>query len=127
MKFAMVGALVGAGLVVFAIQGPSSSGEALAQRFATQRQNTHDVSDSADLIVMSNTAADLQGKPVQQMTIVDPKSRTMAVYHVSGSMGEIELKSVRKFEWDLQMEEFNAASPLPREVRSQVTPNLSHR
>ncbi|HEV3343119.1 MAG TPA: hypothetical protein VG125_22290 [Pirellulales bacterium] len=130
MKFAMVGALVGAGLVVFALQYPSPSGEALAERFAPQRTNTHEVSESSDLIVLSATA-DEQGAPVEQVTIVDPKSRAMAVYHVkkAGASGEtvIELKSVRKFEWDLQMEEFNATSPLPREVRSQVIPNLQRR
>jgi hypothetical protein len=123
MKFATFGAFISAGLVVFAVQGPSSSGEVLAQRFA-QRANTHEVGESSDLIVLSNDAADEQGKPARQVTVVDPKSRTMAVYHVKASTGEIELKSVRKFDWDLQMEEFNAASPLPREVRSQVTPNL---
>jgi hypothetical protein len=126
MKFAMLGALVGAGLVVFAVQGPSPSGEALAQRFAAQRANTHDVNDASDLIVMSSASGD-PGAPAQQVTIVDPKSRTMAVYHVQATTGEIELKSVRKFDWDLQMEEFNATSPLPREVRSQVTPNLNQR
>jgi hypothetical protein len=128
MKFAMGGALVGAGLVVFALQSPAPSGEALGQRFAAQRTNTHEVSESSDLIVMSAAAEPgEQGVPVERVTIVDPKSRTMAVYHVKTTTGEIELKSVRKFEWDLQMEEFNATSPLPREVRSQVTPNLQRR
>jgi hypothetical protein len=125
MKLAMVGALVGAGLVVFALQCPT--GEAL-DRFAAPRPNTHEVSESSDLTVLS-AAADEPG--VQQVTIIDPKSRAMAVYHVkkATSTGEtvIELKSVRKFEWDLQMEEFNATTPLPREVRSQVVPNLQHR
>ena len=130
MKFAMVGALVGAGLVVFAVQNPAPSGEALGQRFAAQRTNTHEVNESSDLIVMSAAAEAVpgeQGVPVERMTIVDPKSRTMAVYHVKTTTGEIELKSVRKFDWDLQMEEFNATNPLPREVRSQVTPNLQRR
>lgn len=132
MKFAMVGALVGAGLVVFALQSPAPSGEALGQRFAAPRQNAYEVSESSDLIVMSAAAAEQsvpgeQGVPVERVTIVDPKSRTMAVYHVKATTGEIELKSVRKFEWDLQMEEFNATSPLPREVRSQVTPNVQRR
>jgi hypothetical protein len=129
MKLAMVGALVGAGLVLCAVQSPSHSGEALAQRFAAQRTNTHEVSESSDLIVFS-TAGDEQGGPLEQVTIVDPKLRTMAVYDVKKtSTGEttIELKSVRKFEWDLQLEEFNAANPLPREVRSQVIPNLQRR
>jgi len=129
MKFAMVGALVGAGLVVFALQYPSPSNEALAERFAAPHTNTREVSESSDLIVWS-APTDEQAGPADQVTIVDPKLRTMAVYHVKKtSTGEttIELKSVRKFEWDLQMEEFNATNPLPREVRSQVTPNLQRR
>ena len=129
MKFAMVGALVGAGLVVFALQCPSHSGEALAQRFAASHSNAHEVGESSDLIVWSSPA-DEQGVPGEQVTIVDSKSRTMAVYQVrknATAETTIELKSVRKFEWDLQMEEFNATSPLPREVRSQVIPNLQRR
>ena len=122
MKFAMVGALLGAGLVVFAVKGPSPTGEAWAQRAGDPRVGASDGSRSADLITLS-TAAGEQGQPVQQVTIVDPKTRVMAVYHVKLTDGEIELKAVRKFDWDLQMEEFNATSPLPREVRSQIAPN----
>ena len=123
MKFAMIGALVGAGLVVFAVRGPSHSGEAAAEGVGSQRPVA---GESADLIVMS-TAAGEQGQPVQQITIIDPKSRVMAVYQVKTATGEIELKGVRKFDWDLQLEEFNATSPLPREVRSQVAPNSRQR
>lgn len=74
-----------------------------------------------------STVAGEQGQPVQQVTIIDPKTRVMAVYHVKLSDGEIDLKAVRKFDWDLQMEEFNATSPLPREVRSQIAPNYRQR
>ena len=124
MKFAMLGALIGAGLVVFAVRGPTHSDEAVAQ--VAQRVAAHEGSESADLMAMS-TAAGEQGQAAQQITIIDPKSRVMAVYHVKTSTGEIELKGVRKFDWDLQMEEFNATSPLPREVRSQIAPNLRQR
>jgi hypothetical protein len=123
MKLAMVGALIGAGLVVFVIGGTLPSGEAQAQRFRDQRADVPEISQTADLITLSTAAADEQGKSVQQVTIIDTKARVMAVYHVRTDKGEIELKNVRKFDWDLQMEEFNATSPLPREVRSQVAPN----
>jgi hypothetical protein len=39
---------------------------------------------------------------------------------VDAKSGEIVLKSVRNNHWDLQMIEFNATSPLPREIRSQL-------
>lgn len=123
MKLAMVGALVGAGLVVFVFGASFASEEAHAQRFAEQRTAVQDASQSAGLITLSAAAADEQGQSVQQVTIIDPKTRVMAVYHVKTATGQIELKSVRKFDWDLQMEEFNPTVPLPREVRSQVAPN----
>ena len=129
MKLATLGALISAGLVVLLL-GASPSGEAHAQRFAEQRTAGHDASQSADLITLSTSATDELGKSVQQVTIIDPKTRVMAVYHVAAGAeksGEIELKSVRKFDWDLQMEEFNATSPLPREVRSQIAPNYHQR
>ena len=125
MKLAMVGALVVAGLVVLLV-GVSPSGEAQAQRFAEQRTAAQDASQSAELITLS-TAGGEQGQPTQQVTIIDPKTRVMGVYHVNTATGEIELKSVRKFDWDLQMEEFNATGPLPREVRSQIAPNNRQR
>lgn len=123
MKLAMVGALVVAGLVVLVFGDRFTSGEAHAQHFAQQRVAVQDVKPTADLITLSAAAADEQNEQVQQVTIIDPKTRVMAVYHVKAKSGEIELKNVRKFDWDLQMEEFNAVSPLPREVRSQVAPN----
>ncbi|HEX7376740.1 MAG TPA: hypothetical protein VF278_06485 [Pirellulales bacterium] len=123
MKLAMVGALVVAGLVVLVFGDRFTSGEAQAQHFAQQRVAVQDVKPTADLITLSAAAADEQNEQVQQVTIIDPKTRVMAVYHVKAKSGEIELKNVRKFDWDLQMEEFNAVSPLPREVRSQVAPN----
>lgn len=122
MKSAMLGALVGAGLVVFAVRGPSFTTEAWAQRAGTQ-----EASQSGDLIAISTAGAGEQGRSAQQVTVIDPKTRVMAVYHVKEQNGEIELKSVRKFDYDLQMEEFNATSPLPREVRSQITPNYRQR
>jgi len=54
----------------------------------------------------------------QQLLIVDPSVRVMSLYHIDGRTGELSLKSVRNFHWDLQMLEFNGVSPLPREIRS---------
>jgi hypothetical protein len=112
MKSAMIGALVAAGLVVFA------AGGAPLEEARAQRVGPHGAAPTAELIALtSETGAG------QQLTIIDPRTRVMAVYQVDAkASGDeiIRLKSVRRFDWDLQMEEFNAASPLPREVRSQV-------
>ena len=53
-----------------------------------------------------------------QLTIIDPQTRGMVVYHIDKISGEVSLRSVRNIHWDLQMDEFNGNSPLPREIRS---------
>ena len=58
------------------------------------------------------------GSGPAQVTLIDVKTRVMCVYHVDRATGQIELKSVRNFHWDLLMEEFNGVRPLPREIRA---------
>ena len=54
----------------------------------------------------------------QQLTVIDPEMRAMAVYHIDTSKGEITLKSVRNIHWDLQMVEFNTQAPSPGDIRT---------
>lgn len=68
------------------------------------------------LIALSSDTAE----GTQQVVLVDPTTRVMAVYHVEKGTGRIALKSVRRVEWDLQMDEFNGASPLTREVQAML-------
>jgi hypothetical protein len=72
------------------------------------------ISPSGELIALSH---DL-GEGRQQVTLIDPKARVMAVYQIERSSGQITLKSVRNVHWDLQMEEFNGNSPSPRDLRA---------
>ena len=65
------------------------------------------------LITLTSEANNLQ-----QVTVIDPQTRAMAVYHVERTTGRVTLKSVRQLHWDLQLEEFNGISPLPREIQS---------
>jgi hypothetical protein len=51
------------------------------------------------------------------LTVVDPATKALAVYHISRDTGEIKLRSVRNFAWDLQLMEFNSASPSPDDIR----------
>jgi len=69
----------------------------------------------AALIVMSAPLAD-----GQQLTVIDPATRVVCIYHVSAKTGEISLKSVRNITWDLRMTQFNGVNPLPEEIRSLV-------
>ncbi len=72
---------------------------------------------SADgLIAFQEVLATPTGK-VQQLTIIDPKQRSICVYHVDMSTGQIELRSARDIQWDLQMNNLNSKKPLPHEVR----------
>jgi len=54
----------------------------------------------------------------QQIAVIDPQQRVMSIYHVDLTSGKIELKSVRNITWDLQIEQFNSAEPLPEQIRS---------
>jgi hypothetical protein len=55
----------------------------------------------------------------QQITLVDQRTRAIAVYQVDARTGAISLKSVRNIHWDLQMDEFNSGgNPSPKEIRS---------
>jgi hypothetical protein len=56
------------------------------------------------------------GKPTA-LTVVDPASRRIAVYHVARDTGEIQLKSVRNIDADLGMDYWNSGGPLPEEIR----------
>ena len=72
------------------------------------------VASSPDLLALSHDGGD--GK--QQITIVDPRQRVMAVYHVDRATGALALKSVRNLQWDLQIEDYNSGSPAPRDIRA---------
>ena len=52
--------------------------------------------------------------------VIDASAKTMAIYHIEESSGKIELKSVRPFKWDLQLDGYNATSPLPDEIRDML-------
>ena len=63
------------------------------------------------------------GENRQLVTMIDPRTGVMAVYLIDDVSGEVSLKSVRAFQWDLQLGEFNGTSPLPRAIRSLVEQN----
>ena len=71
------------------------------------------VGGSSQLVTLVSPLADNR----QQLLVIDPELHVMSVYHLDAT-GEILLKSVRNFHWDLQMEQFNGTNPLPREIRS---------
>jgi len=109
MRRSLFGALLGASLVIAftASRGSSETGY-------TPPIDSPVRSGSSELIThVSGTDG-----PVLTVTVVDPKQRVMAVYHVDRASGEISPKSVRNITWDLQMIEFNSGSPLPQDIRN---------
>ena len=107
MRHALVGALCGACVcVVVAALGWNVPSGANAQRSAGD-WNTQDWVTHVSPIDENR----------QQIVVMDPRSRAVAVYHVSLSSGEIALKSVRNVHYDLQMTDFNSQKPLPQEIR----------
>jgi hypothetical protein len=111
MKAAVIGSLIVAGLLTLAVVGFADSREAYAQRHVPQVPNA-----PSDLIAFSATVGDSQ-----QLTIIDRQAKVISVYHVDGD-GKIALKSVRRVEWDLKVDNLNNVAPLPQEVRSMVQP-----
>ncbi len=109
MRIAVVGASTIAGLVIAAMAMAVGPRVGFAQRPAAPVAG-----GSGELVTLSTSA----GEHGQQVTVIDPETRTMAVYHIDTSSGEISLKSVRNIHFDLRMIEFNATSPLPGEIRS---------
>jgi hypothetical protein len=110
MRVAVVGAVVLAGLVVAMLGTTLMPREGFAQRLGPTPTST------SGLITHTTPLGDNR----QQLTVIDPEMRVMSVYHIETSTGQIVLKSVRNFHWDLQMLEFNGTNPLPREIRAML-------
>lgn len=62
------------------------------------------------------------GDGQEQLILVDPQTRVLSVYHIEPATGKTALKSVRKLEWDLQLNAFNTQDPQPLDVRTMVAP-----
>ncbi len=111
MRMAAFGAGVLASLVAATVVA------ALVPRMGfAQRAGVAPVTSSAGLIAPTADA----GEGSQQITVIDPQTRVLGVYHIQLSTGEVTLKSVRNIHWDLQMIEHNGTSPLPQEVRAML-------
>ena len=103
------GVLLGFGLLVLGVvgladgQAPRAGHERSAQAVTTP-----------DLVALSHDAGD--GR--QQITLVDPRQRVMAVYQIDRATGALALKSVRNVQWDLTIEDYNTSAPAPRDIRA---------
>ncbi len=96
------------GLVVAAIAAAIGPSVGFAQRTASAPTS------AGELITLSTSA----GEHREQLTVIDPQTRSLAVYHIDTETGEVVLKSVRNIYYDLKMIEFNGTNPLPNEIRA---------
>jgi hypothetical protein len=104
----------GVGLIVGLLIGVALAGAGFPQAQAQRPVGIERGQTGDSLIALSCDTGD--GR--QQVTVVDPHSRALAVYHIDRASGAVQLRSVRNVQWDLQMEDFNSASPTPREIRN---------
>jgi hypothetical protein len=110
MKRAVLGTLMGAGLVLVA-----AGAVGYPQGNATpQRAPYTEAAGDGGLIALSGPSAE----NAQLVTVLDTKTRAMAVYRVDAVSGKIKLLSVRNLHWDLQVLQLNSETPLPQEIRS---------
>jgi hypothetical protein len=109
MRHSIVGALLGASLVIGALAGRSSS------------EPTHalpvDLAARAACGELFTQVTATDGQPLT-VTVVEPRGRVLAIYHVDRTSGEITLKGARNITWDLQMTDFNTGKPLPQDIRN---------
>jgi hypothetical protein len=110
LRTAILGAVVGAGLVMVALGAVADRSKAFGQRLRSEEPRASD-----QLIAVSTVVDD----KYQQLTVIDPRLRTLGVYHVELATGDIELRCVRNIHWDLQMEYYNGKGLMPPEIRSR--------
>ena len=118
MRAAAIGLLLGLGLLVgWAIGFPEAQAQRPAgQSFVSPSSGFQDRASAADLIALSFDS----GEGRQQITVIDSRNRSLAVYHVDRATGGLSLKSVRNIQHDLLIEDFNSEKPTPREVRALI-------
>jgi len=110
MKAVVLGALIGAGLVIATVGALDDRGEARAQQMPPSRGAVA----GSELIVVPAPATET----AQLLVVVDPRLRAMSVYQIDLVTGKIALRSVRNIHWDLQVMQLNNENPLPQEIRA---------
>ena len=59
------------------------------------------------------------GVPITAV-VYDPQQQVLGVYHVDRSTGEIELRSIRQIQWDLQLLHYDTKKPLPQHIKNNL-------
>lgn len=59
-------------------------------------------------------------KKIRVITVVDPESKHIVVYHEDLATGQVKLLSARNIQNDLLLDQFNAVSPTPGEIEKDI-------
>lgn len=113
MRTAVLGLALVVGLMAATRAWPGPRGEVLQPAAAAQPAT------SGEFVVLTMALGDRR----QQVSVIDAKTKCLCVYHIEADTGQVWLKSVRNLRWDMELQEFNGTSPLPREIRSLVEQN----
>jgi len=68
---------------------------------------------AGELIALTQLLADGS----QQVCLVDLQRKSLVVYRIASGTGAIQLKSARRWDADVMLEEFNSGEPTPEKVR----------
>jgi hypothetical protein len=107
---------VGLGMIALAI----TLGSWLAPAQPTYSDQSVSYGAGAELITHFHP---LEGGGPTQVTLIDPRTRVMTVYHIANigeEKGRILLKSVRPFRWDMELDSHNTGEPLPQDIRGSL-------
>ncbi len=115
MRVAVLVVLLTTGLVFAVLSSQNGQDQVFAQTPGGRPLGQPQRQSRTDQLIALTSDVD---ESYQQVTLIDPQTRIMSVYHIDRRTGEIALKSVRNVKWDLQMEEFNGVSPSPRDIKS---------
>jgi hypothetical protein len=93
----------------------SSGNPSLGSSLVTSIAPAHAASSGTTIM-----ASSILSNGMQQIVLFDQPKQTLAVYHVEPSSGDIQLKSVRRLDADLALQEFNLSEPTPSTIRKNV-------
>lgn len=54
------------------------------------------------------------------VTVIDPQTKVMSVYHIGRDKGQIQLMSVRPLQWDMEMDGYNTGDLEPKDIRAML-------
>jgi hypothetical protein len=125
------GLLAGVPIATHAQPSANSQLPASTTPAATYAQGRAAQASSAGAIPTTATAQAVPGSTIaaivstlpdgkQQTLLIDGERRVVSVYHIHPTTGEISLKSVRNFRYDLEMDEFGTSSPSPRDIKAML-------